>query len=229
MMNLGAMHAVWQSLTVATLATALALPAALATAWVLTRTQWRGRTVLRGLTLLPLVMPPVVTGYLLLMVFSPKRFLGAALESLGFPVAFHWLGAVVAAAVVGFPLLVMLVSEAFRSVDVRLEKMSEALGRSPWQTFWRVTMPLAWPGVAAGAVLAFARSLGEFGATIVLAGHVVGETETIPLAVHAALDVPGAEHLVWWLTGASVLLGVGAVLLYQRLSDGHRRRLELDS
>ena len=222
------MNAVWQSLAVATVATLLALPPAVATAWVLTSTRWPGRTALHGLTLLPLVMPPVVTGYLLLLLFSPKRALGTALESAGLPVAFHWLGAVVAAGVVGFPLLVMLVSVAFRSVDVRLEQMSAALGRSPWQTFWRVTMPLAWPGVAAGTVLAFARALGEFGATIVLAGHVVGETETIPLAVHAALDVPGAEQEVLMLTVASVVLGVGAVLTYHWLMERHRRRLELD-
>lgn len=222
------MTAVWQSLTVALVATLLALPPAVATAWVLTRTRWRGRTLLHGLTLLPLVMPPVVTGYLLLLVFSPKGALGRTLESLGMPVAFHWLGAVVAAAVVGFPLLVMLVSVALRSVDARLEQMSQALGISPMRTFWRVTLPLAWPGVAAGAVLAFARALGEFGATIVLAGHVSGETETIPLAVHAALYAPGAEELVTALTLASVALGIGAVLTYHWLTERHRRRLELD-
>lgn len=222
------MTAVWQSLGVAFVATLLALAPAVLTSWILTRTRWRGRSVLHGLTLLPLVMPPVVTGYLLLLVFSPKGALGRALESLGMPVAFHWLGAVVAAAVVGFPLLVMLVSVALRSVDTRLEQMSQALGLSPLQTFWRVTLPLAWPGVAAGAVLAFARALGEFGATIVLAGHVVGETETIPLAVHAALYAPGAEGRVIALSGASVLLGLGAVLAYHALMQRHRRRLELE-
>jgi molybdate transport system permease protein len=177
---------------------------------------------------LPLVLPPVVTGYLLLEVFSPRRALGRALADLGLPVAFHLAGAVVAASVVGFPLLVMLVSRAYRSVDPGLETASRSLGRGPWQTWWRVTLPLAWPGVAAGALLAFARALGEFGATIVLAGHVPGETGTIPLAVMSLLDVPGAEGQVLALCGVSVGLGVAAVAGYRVLDRAHRRRLELD-
>ena len=222
------MTPVWLSLSVSLAATLLALPPALLVAWVLERSRWPGRTLLHVLVLLPLVLPPVVTGYLLLRVFSPRGALGAALESVGLPVAFHWAGAVVAAAVVGFPLLVMLVSQAYRLVDPKLETVARTLGCGPFTTFWRVTLPLAWPGVAAGAVLAFARGLGEFGATIVLAGRIEGETDTIPLAVHAALDVPGAEDRVLVLCGVSVALGLVAVVAYRVLVAAHRERLELD-
>ncbi len=223
------MSPVQLSLLVGLSATLLALPPALAVAWVLERTQWRGRGVLHGLVLMPLVLPPVVTGYLLLAVFSPRAPVGAALASLGLPVAFHLAGAVLAAAVVGFPLLVMLVARAYRSVDPRLELVSRSLGQTPLQTWWRVTLPLAWPGVVAGALLAFARALGEFGATIVLAGHVPGETGTIPLEVLALLDVPGAEGDVAWLCGIAVLLGAFSVAAYRLLDTRHRRRMELDS
>lgn len=216
------------SLLVALLATTLALPPALAVAWVLERTRLRGRGLLHVLVLLPLVLPPVVTGYLLLVVFSPRHALGRLLEEAGVPVAFHLGGAVVAAAVVGFPLLVMLVARAYRGVDPRLERMSRSLGHGPWATYVRVTLPLAWPGVAAGALLAFARALGEFGATIVLAGHVSGETETIALAVNALLSVPGAEAEVARLCALSVALGVAAVCGHRVLEARHLRRLETE-
>ncbi|MDG2148197.1 MAG: molybdate ABC transporter permease subunit [Planctomycetota bacterium] len=222
------MSAVSLSILVGLLATLLALPPALFLGWVLERTRWPGRGVVYVLVLLPLVLPPVVTGYLLLEFFSPRGMLGRQLESIGLPVAFHLAGAVVAASVVGFPLLFMLVSYAYRSVDPALETVSRSLGRGGWETWWRVTLPLAWPGVAAGALLAFARALGEFGATIVLAGHVPGETGTIPLAVMALMDVPGAEQEVFALCGVSIFLGVLAVVGFRALDKRHRTRLELD-
>jgi molybdate transport system permease protein len=196
-------------------------------AWILERTRWPGRGALHVLVMLPLVLPPVVTGYVLLKVFSPKGGLGAALDGWGLPVAFHWLGAVVAAAVVGFPLLVLSVTLAMKAVDPRMEVVSRSLGRSSWSTFWRVTMPLAWPGVLAGSVLTFARGLGEFGATIILAGRIEGETETIPLAIYSAMEAPGGEDRIKILVVASLILCVAAVFGARALDAWHRRRLEL--
>lgn len=215
------------SLSVALAATLLALPPALVVAWILERTRWRGRGLLQLAVLLPLVLPPVVTGYLLLALFAPRGVVGGWLAAIGVPVAFHWAGAVVAAAVVGFPLFVMQVSAALAAVDPRLETASRSLGRAPLATLLRVTLPLAWPGILAGAVLAFARGLGEFGATIVLAGNVSGETETIPLAVHAALATPGAEGTVLALSIVAMVFGVVALIVYRRALERHRRRLEL--
>lgn len=207
------MTSIWLSLTVGLAATALSLPPGIAVAWLLER---RRVPFLHTLVLLPLVLPPVVTGYLLLLVFTPRGPLGFL------PVAFHWLGAVVAAAVVGFPLLVMSVSLALRSVDSRFEVMSRSLGRTPWQTFRRVTLPLCWPGIVAGSVLSFARGLGEFGATIVLAGRIPGETETISLAIYSALEVPGGEGRVAALAAASIALCVACVWISRRLSEVRR-------
>jgi molybdate transport system permease protein len=220
--------AIWLSLRVGLVATALSVPPAVAVAWVLERTRWRWRGVLHTVVLLPLVLPPVVTGYLLLRAFGPRRWLGAKLVELGIPVAFHWTGAVVAAAGVGFPLLVLSITLALQSVDRRLEVVSRSLGRGSFDTFFRITLPLAAPGILAGAVLSFARGLGEFGAKIVLAGRIPGETETIPLAIYAALDAPGGEARVARLVLLSVVLGFGAVLVARALDARYRRRLELD-
>lgn len=222
------MDAIRLSLTVGLSATLLSLPAAVAVAWYLERTRGPGRGLLQTLVMMPLVLPPVVIGYLLLRVFSPRGALGGALEGLGFPVAFHWLGAVVAAAVVGFPLFVLMIALAMKAVDPRLEIASRALGRSRWKTFWRVTVPLSWPGILSGAAIAFARGLGEFGATIILAGRIPGETETIPLAIYAELDSPGGETRIGTLVLASVVLCLLCVLLARTLDRWHRKRLELE-
>jgi molybdate transport system permease protein len=218
----------WISLTVGAAATLLSLPPGIAVAWMLERTRLPGRAALHTLVLLPLVLPPVVTGYLLLKLFSPRGAVGQALREIGMPVAFHWLGAVAAAAVVGFPILVMYTSLAMKEIDPRLEVMSRSLGRSPWQTFWRVTLPLSWPGILAGAVLSFARGLGEFGATIVLAGRIPGETETIPLEIHALLEAPGGEGRAIGLVLASVAMCLVCVLGFRAIDAWYRRHLEID-
>jgi molybdate transport system permease protein len=222
------MEAIRLSLTVGLAATALSLPFAVAVAWYLERTRWPGRGMVQTLVLMPLVLPPVVVGYLLLWVFSPRGAAGRALEALGMPVAFHWLGAVAAAATVGFPLFVMMVALAMKGVEPRLEVVSRSLGASPWMTFRRVTLPLAWPGILAGAAIAFARGLGEFGATIVLAGRIPGETETIPLAIYAELDSPGGEARILGLVAASIALCLACVFAARRLEHAHRRRLEVE-
>ena len=216
------------SITVGLTATAISLPPGILVAWVLERTRWPGKWLLHGIVLLPLVLPPVVTGYLLLGFFSPKNSpVGRLLGDLGIPVAFEWLGAVVAAAVVGFPLLVLSISLAMKAIDPRMEVVSRSLGRSPGATFWRVTLPLAWPGVLAGCVLSFARGLGEFGATIVLAGRTPEVTETIPLAIYAAINAPGQEGRVRALILASLAICLAAVVATRALDGWHRRRLEL--
>ncbi len=222
------MGAIRLSLAVGLAATLLSLPVALALAWFLERTRSRARDLVHTLVLMPLVLPPVVVGYLLLRLFSPRGWVGRALEGVGLPVAFHWLGAVVAAAVVGLPLFVMMIALAMKGVDPRLEIVSRSLGRSRWETFRRITLPLAWPGILSGAAIAFARGLGEFGATVVLAGRIPGETETIPLAIYAELDSPGGETRILFLVLASVVLCLLCVLASRRLDRGHRMRLELE-
>lgn len=222
------MENAWISMSVGLSATIVSLPPAVAVALFLERGRRRGRAIVQAIVMMPLVMPPVVVGYVLLRLFAPRGLVGRGLELLGTPVAFHWLGAVVAAAVVGFPLLVMMISLAMRAIDPRLEVTSRALGRTPWQTFWRVTLPLSWPGILAGALLSFARGLGEFGATIVLAGRIPGETETIPLRIYADLDVPGGEARIVPLVLFSIAICLGCVLVARMLDERLRRRLELE-
>ncbi len=222
------MNAVALSLTVGLTATLIGLPPAIAVAWYLARARGAARGLVYTGVLLPLALPPVVVGYLLLELFSPRGLLGAFLEEVGLPVAFHWLGAVVAAAVVGFPLLVLAILLAIQGVDPRLETISRTLGRSRFATFLRVTLPLAWPGILAGSVLSFARGLGEFGATIVLACRIPGETETIPLAIYAELDRPGGEQAVLPLVATSVAICLACVLAALALDRRHRMRLELE-
>jgi molybdate transport system permease protein len=219
---------VWLSLTVGFAATVGTLPIAVAIAWFLERTRSRLRDPVQTLVMLPLVLPPVVTGYLLLKLFSPLGAVGRALAFLGMPVAFHWLGAVVAAAVVGLPLFVLMTAQSMKAIDPRFETVSVSLGASRWRTFWRVTLPLTWPGILAGAVMAFARGLGEFGATIILAGRIPGETQTIPLAIYAELDAPGGEDRVLGLVVVAVVICTLAVIAARALDGWYRRRLEID-
>ncbi|HXX93016.1 MAG TPA: molybdate ABC transporter permease subunit [Planctomycetota bacterium] len=222
------MEAVLLSLGVSLAATLLSLPVSILAAWYLERSRGPARGVVQTLIMMPLVLPPVVVGYLLLGLFSPRGALGRALAAAGMPVAFHWLGAVVAAAVVGFPLFVMMIAQAMKGVDPRLEVVSRSLGRTRWGTFFRVTLPLSWPGLLSGAALAFGRGLGEFGATIILAGRIPGETETIPLAIYARLESPGGEREAGILVAAAVVLCLAAVVASRVLDRWHRSRLELD-
>ena len=220
--------AVWLSILVGAISTVVALPAALITAYALARWRFRGRSVLSALVLTPLVLPPVVTGLLLLRALGRGSALGRALEAVGWPVPFSLTGAVVAAVVVGFPLYVMAIRSAFEAVDPRLEEISMTLGVPPARTFLRITLPLALPGVAAGMVLAFARGLGEFGATAVLAGNMEGRTRTIALAVYALMDAPDGEGALRTLLAASLGLAVAALIGFEALNRLARRRQELD-
>jgi molybdate transport system permease protein len=201
------------SLRVAALAVAASLAPGILLGWVLARWRHPARALLQGLVMLPLVLPPVVTGYLLLFALGRSRPLGRAWHALtGGHIAYTTGACVIAAAVVGFPLLVEAIRLAMQAVDRRLEQVSRSLGRGPLDTFARVTLPLALPGVLAGSVLAFARALGEFGATIVLAGNVAGETRTIPVAVYTLLNVRDGEAGILRLTAVSVALALAALL-----------------
>jgi len=189
-------------------------------------TRWRHplRPLLQGVVMLPLVLPPVVTGYLLLFLLGRSRPLGRAWHALtGGYIAYTTAACVIAAAVVGFPLLVEAIRLAVLGVDRRLEQVARSLGRGPFDTFARVTLPLSLPGVLAGAVLSYARALGEFGATIVLAGNVAGETRTIPVAVYTLLNVRDGEAGILRLTGVSVALALAALLGSFWLSARQRR------
>ena len=212
------------SLRVAALAVAASLAPGILLGWLFARWRHPLRALLQGVVMLPLVLPPVVTGYLLLAALGRSRPLGRAFHALtGGHIAYTTGACVIAAAVVGFPLLVEAIRLAMQGVDRRLEQVSRSLGRGPLDTFARVTLPLALPGVLAGAVLSFARALGEFGATIVLAGNVAGETRTIPVAVYTLLNVRDGEAAILRLTGVSVALALAALLGSFWLSARQRR------
>ena len=215
--------AVRLSLEVGFLATLAVAPPGLALGWLLARKDFHGKAVVDALVHLPLVCTPVVTGYLLLLLFGRHGPLGAPLTAWGFPVAFAFPGAVLAAATVALPLMVRSARTAIDLVDPRLEQAAATLGAAPWRVFLRITLPLAWPGLLAGVVLSFARALGEFGATITLAGAISGETRTLPVAIHAALQSPDGDALAIRLTVASLVVSMAA-LLAADACDRHLRR-----
>jgi len=220
--------AVGLSVVVGAVATGVTLPAAVACAWLLARRSFPGQALVSAVVLAPLVLPPVVTGILLLRVLGRGSPLGAFLESLAWPVPFSLTGAVVAASVVGFPLYVMAIRGAFEAVDPKLEEVSATLGVPPRRTFWRVTLPLALPGIAAGMVLSFARGLGEFGATAILAGNIEGRTRTIALAAYTLLESPDGDAPLRGLLLVSIALAFAALVGFEALNRHQRRRLELD-
>lgn len=209
------------SLWVACWATVFAVPLALWIAWVLARREFRGKAVLNALVHLPLVLPPVVTGYLLLMAFGRTAPLGRLLESLGLSLAFHWSGAVLAAIIMGFPLMVRAMRLAIEAVDPRLEEAAATLGAPRWAVFGRVTLPLIMPGILAGAVMGFAKAVGEFGATITFVANIPGQTQTLPSAIWTALQIPGAEGAA----AAMVLMACAVAVTAVVLSDILARRV----
>ena len=218
--------AVRLSLIVALSAVLLGLVPAVAMGWVLARRDFLGKSFVSMIVMAPLVVPPVVTGFLLLSVLGRESALGGLLAAMGLPIPFTLLGATLAALVVGFPLYVMAIRAVFDTVDRRFEEVSWTLGVPKAPTFRRISLPLALPGIAAGAVLAFARALGEFGATVVLAGNMEGETRTIALAVYSLLESPSGQAATWILVIASVMLSFGALLGFEGLSRWQRRRME---
>ena len=211
------------SLLVATTATLASLPLGIAVAWLLARREFWGKTLLDTLVHLPLILPPVVTGYLLLLGFGRKGPIGEFLESaFGIVLSFRWTGAALACAVMGFPLLVRAVRLSIEAVDRRLESAAGTLGASPPWVFATVTLPLILPGIIAGMILCFAKAMGEFGATITFVSNIPGETQTLPSAIYTFTQVPGGDAGALRLTmvsiGISMVALIGSELLARRIA-----------
>ena len=219
----------WQAITlslrVATWATVLSLPLGIWTAHLLARRHFPGKAVLNIMVHLPLILPPVVTGYLLQLTFGRKGAIGQYLDMIGITLAFQWTGAVLAAAVMAFPLMVRAIQLGFEAVDPRLEQAAGTLGASPLWVFATVTLPLILPSVLAGAVLAFAKALGEFGATITFVSNIPGQTQTLPSAIHAFLQVPGGEPQAFRLVAIAIVLAMAALILSEVLARVLQRRI----
>jgi molybdate transport system permease protein len=206
-------RAVALSLRVSFWATLASLPFGIFIAYALARWNFPGKQILNGLVHLPLILPPVVTGYLLLLLLGTRGPIGSILADWGIVFAFRWTGAAVAAAVMAFPLMVRAIRLSIEAVDPKLEQASATLGASPAWVFLTVTLPMALPGIVAGTILAFAKAMGEFGATITFVSNIPGQTRTIPSAIYAFLQVPGGEGSAMKLVIVSVVVAMGALLL----------------
>jgi molybdate transport system permease protein len=219
-------QAVALSLKVSFWATVLSLPLGLACAMALARGRFIGRDVLNWLVHLPLILPPVVTGYLLLLSFGRRGPVGGFLENIfGITLAFQWTGAALAASIMAFPLMVRAMRLAIEAVDPKLEEAAATLGANRIAVFRTVTLPLILPGIIAGAVLAFAKAMGEFGATITFVSNIPGETRTVPSAIYAFLQVPGGETAALRLVAVAVGIAIAALILSEWLSRRVARRI----
>lgn len=202
------------SVKVATFCTILICIPAIAVAWLLAKKTFFGKSLLDGLVHIPLILPPVVPGFLLLILLGNQGLVGKWLhETFGISIAFTWMGAVIASAVMAFPLMVRSTRQAISQVDSKLEIAAQSLGASPLKVFFSVTLPLAIPGVITGLILAFSRSLGEFGATITFVGNIEGETRTLPLAIYSFTQTPNGDLAAMRLVLLSVLIALGAIVL----------------
>lgn len=221
-----ALQAVALSLKVSVWATLVSLPFGVAVAMLLARGAFWGRQLLNVVVHLPLVMPPVVTGYVLLILFGRRGPLGAFFaDTFGLVFAFRWTGAALAAAIMAFPLMVRAIRLAVEAVDPRLEEAAGTLGAGRIATFLVVTLPLIAPGILAGAILAFARAMGEFGATITFVSAIPGETQTLPSAIYALLQVPGGEEAALTLVVISVAIAMAALVASEYLARRVARRI----
>ena len=218
-------QAVRLSLRVAGVAMLASLPFAVTVAWLLARRRFPGHGLLSGIVHLPLVLPPVVTGYLLLLTFGTQGPVGSLLQPLGITFAFRWTGAALAAAVMAFPLMVRAMRLAIEAVDPKLEQAGATLGASkPW-VWLTVTLPMILPGVIAGAILAFAKAMGEFGATITFVSNIPGQTRTLPSAIYSFMQVPGGEAQAARLVWVAIIIAMAALLLSEWVSRVVARRI----
>lgn len=218
--------AILLSLRVAVIATLIATPIGIAIAWVLARRDFWGKAFVDALIHLPLVLPPVVTGYLLLLTFGKRGFVGAWLsEHLGVVFAFRWTGAALACGVMSFPLLVRPIRLSIEAVDKRLEQAAGTLGASPWRVFATITLPLALPGVLAGMVLGFAKAIGEFGATITFVSNIPGETQTISSAIYSLIQTPDGDTAALRLVIVSVVIAMAALIASEYFARRATQRL----
>ena len=207
------------SLKVAFWAVLFSLPLAIAAAWMLARTTFPGKVIVDGALHLPLVVPPVVVGFTLLVLFGRQGAVGSVLyDTFGISFAFDWKGAALAAGVMAFPLMVRAIRLSIEAIDQRIEVAARTLGAAPLRVFATITLPLALPGILSGTVLAFARSLGEFGATITFVSNIPGETRTLPLAIFSLTQVPGAQDAILRLIVISIVIALGALILSEVLS-----------
>ena len=218
-------EAIRLSLLVSLWAVAGSLPLGVACGWLLARVNFPGKILVDGLIHLPLVLPPVVVGYGLLVTFGRKGAVGAWLwQTLGISLSFNWKGAALASAVISFPLLVRAIRLSIEAIDPGLEQAARTLGASPLATFFRITLPLMMPGLLAGVVLCFARSLSEFGATITFVSSIPGETRTLPLALYTLTQLPGGEEAAFRLCVISVILALGALIGSELVSRRMKHR-----
>ena len=218
--------AILLSLRVASIATLIATPLGIAVAWLLARRDFWGKAALDAVIYLPLVLPPVVTGYLLLLTFGRKGLVGGWLaDHLGIVFAFRWTGAALACGVMSFPLLVRPIRLSIEAVDRKLEQAASTLGAAPWRVFLSVTLPLALPGIVAGMVLGFAKAIGEFGATITFVSNIPGETQTISAAIYSLTQTPDGDAAALRLVLVSIAIAMIALIASEVLARRATRRL----
>ncbi|VTZ50068.1 molybdate transporter subunit; membrane component of ABC superfamily [Methylocella tundrae] len=217
--------AIWLSLKIAVVATMASLPFGVFTAYALARWKFPGKTLVNGVVHLPLVLPPVVTGFILLILLGRKGVFGPFLASIGIVLSFRWTGAAVACAVMGFPLMVRAMRLSFETIDRRLELAAGSLGASGVWTFLLVSLPLAVPGIIVGAILAFAKSLGEFGATITFVSNIPGETQTISAAIYTFTQVPGGDVGAMRLTAVAIVIALFALIASEIIQRWAEKRV----
>lgn len=216
--------AIWLSLRIATTATIASLPFGIVVAYALARWRFPGKMLLNGAVHLPLVMPPVVTGFILLSLLGRRGVFGGYLADIGIVLSFRWTGAAVACGVMGFPLMVRAMRLSFESIDQHLEKAAGTLGANPLWTFFLVSLPLAIPGIVVGAILSFGKALGEFGATITFVSNIPGETQTIASAIYSYTQVPGGDASAMRLTAVSVTISLVALLASEMVQQWAEKR-----
>ena len=217
--------AILLSLKIAIVATIASLPFGILVAYALARWRFPGKSLLNGVVHLPLVLPPVVTGFLLLILLGRRGVFGGALASIGIVLSFRWTGAAVACAVMGFPLMVRAMRLSFEAIDRRLELAAGTLGANRLWTFFLVSLPLAVPGIIAGAILSFAKALGEFGATITFVSNIPGETQTIASAIYSYTQIPGGDASAMRLTVVSIAISLAALLASEIVQQRAEKRL----
>ncbi len=220
------LSALYLSAKVALFATLISLPFAVVIAWYLARYEFRLKFLVEAILQLPMVLPPVVLGYLLLVLFGNKGWIGQYLNQMGIELAFNWKGAVLASMIVAFPLMVQPIRLSFQLINQQLEQIAGSLGASPFKVFCSISLPLALPGIVIGSILCFSRSLGEFGATITFVGNIPDETRTIPIAIYSLLQQPNGEQMAMRLVALSLILAFGALITNYFILQKYQQKLK---
>lgn len=220
------LSALYLSAKVALFATLICLPFAVTLAWYLARYEFRLKFLVEAILQLPMVLPPVVLGYLLLVLFGNKGWIGQYLSQIGIELAFNWKGAVLASMIVAFPLMVQPIRLSFQLINQQLEHIAGSLGASPFKVFRSISLPLALPGIVIGSILCFSRSLGEFGATITFVGNIPDETRTIPIAIYSLLQQPDGEQMALRLVALSLVLAFGALIANYFILQKYQQKLK---